>query len=233
MPVTFAKTIDLSPEAAARHDARHRARHDAMQALFWSALPHPVAQDGAEARWEADERTATESMCWGIWPRFELTGFIGGHRLHMGLAWEPSRPDGARTVSGLVVRGCLDIVGANPIKESAFTERRELDRAGAWAIDATQWADSPRLPRPGEMQAHRAPREVLPSGHVLALGEQAGLNRPSSQPARDNVGFYLALAAAIGHDTRLVLRRLGVLSAMDARLTLTKKAPTALKAKKS
>jgi hypothetical protein len=230
--LTFTKDIDLSPEAAARHDERHRARHEAMRALFWGALPHPVAQGGAEAVWEAAELTPTESMCWGIWPRFELGGFIGPHKLSLGVAWESGRPDGARTVSGLLVRGWLDLSGAHPIKAQVVTERRDLDRAGAWAIDATQWADSPRLFRPGEMQVPRGPREVLPGGHVLALGEQAGLNRPSSQPSRDSVGFYLALAAAIGHDTRIVLQHLGVLTALDAKLTLTKKAPPAPKAKK-
>ncbi len=233
MPLTFNREPDLSAEAAARHDERHRVRHAAMDALFWGALPHPVAQGGAEAVWEAAELTPTESMCWGIWPRYELVGFIGPHKLSLGVAWESGRPDGARTVSGLLVRGWLDVVGAHPIPAQVFTERRELDRAGAWAVDATQWADSPRLPRPGEMQASRGPREVLPNGHVLGLGEQAGLNRPSSQQARDNVGFYLALAAAIGHDTRAVLHRLGVLTSPSAKLTLTKKAPPAPKAKPS
>lgn len=233
MPLTFDRDIDLSPEAAARHDERHRARHEAMRALFWGALPHPVAQDGAEAVWEAAELTPTEEMCWGIWPRFELSGYLGPHRLSLGVAWESGRPDGARTVTGLLVKGSLDVVGAHPILARIFTERRDLDRAGAWAVDATQWADSPRLPRPGEMQVPRGPREVLPNGHVLALGEQAGLNRPSSQPARENAGFYLALAAAIGHDTRAVLQRLGALTSHGARLTLAKKAPPAPKAKKA
>lgn len=233
MSVTFDRELDLSAEAAVRMDERHRNRRHAMSALYWSALPHPVAQDGAEAEWEAGDLTYTEVMCWGIWPRFELTGYLGPHRLHLGVAWEPGRPDGARTVSGLLVRGALDVVGAHPIVARIFTERRELDRAGAWAVEATQWADSPSLPRPREMRVPRGPRQVLPNGHVLMLGEQAGLICPSSQQARDNTGFYLALAAAIGHDTRAVLQRLGALTSHGARLTLAKKAPPVPKAKKS
>ena len=233
MALTFDRELDLSAEAAVRMDERHRARRLAMSALYWSVLPNPVAQpDQSEAVWEAGDRTYTEVMCWGIWPRFELTGYLGPHRLHLGVAWESGRPDGARTVTGLLVRGCLDVVGANPIMARIFTERRELDRAGEWAVDATQWADSPRLPKPGEMQVPRGPRQVLPNGHVLLLGEQAGLNRPTSQQARDNAGFYLALAAAIGHDTRAVLQRLGALTSHSAKLTLTKKPPAAPKAKK-
>lgn len=225
MPVTFNRELDLSAEAAARMDARHEARHHALIALYWSALPHPILQGGNEAAWEPEGCSYTELMTWGRWPRHELTGYHGPHRVHVGVAWDSGRPAGARVVSGLIVRACIDVVGGEPIKVSTFTERDTLHKAGAWIIDATQWADEPAPPRPGEMRAPWGPRDVLPCGRRLMLGEAAGLARPSSQQARDNIGFYLALASAIGHDTRAALKQIGVLSSMDARLVMTEKPP--------
>jgi hypothetical protein len=232
--LTFTKDIDLSAEAAARHDERHRARHKALQALFWSALPLPTAApgEGAAAEWEADERTPTEMMCWGVWPRYELSGYLGAHHMRLGVAWESGRPDGARRVSGLLVWGSLDVVGSNPLMRRRFTEKRDLDNAGAWALDATHWADDPPLPAPGEMQAPRLPRELLPCGRFMRF-DREGINRPSSRQARENIGFYLALTAAIAVDTRAILHEVGVLTSPGARLTLIKKAPPAPKAKKA